>query len=210
MQLSVALCSIIKVIDYEFYEYWRLNTMQILHNANSTTLWHDIIHDAVVLCDAQLEEELESYLVFLMIRYTSKPEVIKHIVANDFLTGLNLRLSQKQQMLQEVGDKCLIYTGLFPKIAEKRLVQINYFVKIGQSSYATISKRRNDLYEGLAKQFVSLMDVLQALRQYSSQYPDLLPLEAYELWTETGSRRALNILKKYTRTEPLILGKSQK
>jgi hypothetical protein len=121
-----------------------------------------------------------------------------------------LKPTQRQQLLQEVGDKCLIYTGLFPKIAEKRLVQLSYFVKLGQSSYATISKSHNDLYQGLAKQFVSLMDVLQSLRQYSNKYPDLLPMEAYDLWNDTGSLRGLKILKQYTSGIPIYLNKNQK
>lgn len=184
--------------------------MQILHNSTSTALWHDIIHEAETQCDIKLKEELESYLVFLMIRYTSKSDIISKIVAADFLLGMGYQRTQRQQALQEVGDNCLIYSGLFPKMAEKRLVHISYFVKIGQSSYANISRNRGDLYEKLANQFVSLMDVLQALRQYSSKYPDLLPLEAYELWSETGSQRSFNMLKKYTSSIPILIGKNQK
>ncbi len=184
--------------------------MQILHNSTTTALWHDIIHEAEDQCDIHLKEDLESYLVFLMIRYTTKPHIINQIVATEFLTGIGLKFTERHQLLQAVGDKCLIYTGLFPKIAEKRLVQLSYFVKLGQSSYANISKTHNDLYGGLAKQFVSLMDVLQALRQYSNKYPDLLPLEAYELWNDTGSQRSLKILKQYTEALPLFLNKSQK
>ncbi len=184
--------------------------MQILHNSTTTALWHDIIHEAEDQCDIHLKEDVESYLVFLMIRYTTKPHIIKDIVATDFLSAMGLKLTQRQQLLQAVGDKCLIYTGLFPKIAEKRLVQLSYFVKLGQSSYATISTSHDDLYQGLAKQFVSLMDVLQSLRQYSSKYPDLLPLEAYELWNDTGSQRSLKILKQYTSGMPLFLSKTHK
>lgn len=195
------------MIGYEFYTHWRQVTMQILHNSTTAALWHDIVHDAEIQCDVHLEEEFESYLVFLMIRYTTKPEIVKQIIATEFLMGMESKARLKHHILQEVGDKCLIFTGLFPKIAQKRHVQMGYFIKLGQSSYATISKSKNDLYEGLAKQFVSLMDVLQTMRIYSKQYPDLLPLEAYELWSETGSRRGLNVLKQYTHGIPLFLGK---
>jgi hypothetical protein len=184
--------------------------MQILHNSTTTALWHDIIHEAENQCDIHLKEDLESYLVFLMVRFTSQPQMVNDIMAQEFLSGMSLKPSQRQQKLQQVGDKCLIFTGLFPKIAEKRLVQLSYFVKLGQSSYATISRSHNDLYQGLAKQFVSLMDVLQSLRQYSSKYPDLLPLEAYELWSETGSQRALKILRQYSSGMPISMGITQK
>ena len=93
--------------------------MQILHNSTPTALWHDIIHEAELQCDIHLKEDLESYLVFLLMRYTTNSQIIKKIVATDFLTGMNLRLNERQQVLQEVGDNCLIYTGLFPAFPKR-------------------------------------------------------------------------------------------
>lgn len=170
--------------------------MARLLTSTSVALWHEMIHDAEKSCAIQLQEEIESYLVFLMMRYMSKPEIVKQILAVDFLHGIQSNPNQRAWMLQEVGDKCLIFTGLFPKQAEKRLVKVSYFVNLGQSSYATISKEQNDLYGSLAEQFVPLMDVLQSVRKGAAA--ELLPLEAYELWHETGSQRAYSILQQYT------------
>jgi hypothetical protein len=176
----------------------RGNLMNILTNSTPTALWHDIIHQAEASCAIALKEEIEAYLVFLLMRYTNKPELIKQIAALDFLTGLNAMPAQQRLTLQEVGDKCLLFAGLYPNIASKRLVKISYFVNLGQSAYVKISNETNDLYEILSKDFVSLMDILQSIRQYSNAYPDLLPLQAYELWNDTGSHRALSILRQYT------------
>lgn len=132
------------------------------------------------------------------MRYTNKPEVIKKILALEFLQGVDLTPAKRTLALQEVGDKCLLFAGLYPNIAAKRLVRISYFVNMGQAAYVRISKKSNDLYELLSTQFVSLMDVLQSIRLYSKKYPDLLPIQAYELWNDTGSRRALSILRQYT------------
>lgn len=177
--------------------------MKLLVNSTPTSLWYQIIHEAEAACEIPLKEEVESYLVFLMMRYTAKPEIAHHIMATDFLKGYGLKSNQRQLVLQEVGDKCLLFSGLFPRIAEKRMVKISYFVNLGQSSYANLSQGSDDLYCLLSNQFVSLMDVLQSLRQYSDQYSELLPLQAYELWTETGSQRALSILKQYTQALPI-------
>jgi hypothetical protein len=99
----------------------------------------------------------------------------------------------------------LLFSGLFPKIAEKRLVKISYFVNMGQSAYGTLARTHHDLYASLAKQFVTLMDVLQSVRRHTSDFPDLLPLQAYDLWNETGSKRALRILKQYTQATPVTM-----
>lgn len=175
----------------------------ILLNSTPIALWHDIIQEAEINCEIDLREELEAYLVYLMMRYTSKTEFIKQNMAINLLQGLKLPNNSKQVALQEVGDQCLLFTGLFPNIGSKRLVKISYFVNLGQSAYGAISVKRNDLYHSLAKQFVPLVDVLQSVRHYTDQIPDLMPLQAYDLWNETGSQRALKVLKKLTNGVPI-------
>jgi len=177
--------------------------MQLLHNTTPTALWHDIIHDAMRMCDIHLHEDLASYLVFLMVRYTDRPDIAKSILALDFLSGLDANSRERQRALQEVGDKCLIFSGLFPTLAETKLVRASYFVNLGRSSYANISTD-NDIYEALAEKFVVMMDVLQSIRSYSDEFPDLTPLQAFDLWNDTGSKRALSVLKKHTDGTPIM------
>lgn len=177
--------------------------MKLLLNSTPLALWYDIIHDAETKCSIPLHEDLESYLVFLLIRYIDKPELMKEVIATQFLQSLKLPKAERELALQEIGDKCLLVSGLFPSLATKRLVKISYFVNLGKTAYDGISKKQNDLYYSLAKRFVSLMDILQSIRLYSEKYPDLLPLEAYDLWNQTGSKRALSVLKEYTQGTPL-------
>jgi hypothetical protein len=51
----------------------------------------------------------------------------------------------------------------------------------------------------LKKYFVAIMDILQSVRDYTRGYPDLTPIQAYDLWNETGSQRALQTLRSYSR-----------
>lgn len=177
--------------------------MELLMHSTSTALWHDIIHHAEETCAINLNEELESYLVFLLIRYIDKPELIKQIIATQFLTAIQSGPAKREQTLRAVGDQCLLFTGLFPRMAEKRLLKLSYFVQMGQAAYIGLSMKQNDLYGALAEQFVSLMDILQSIRQYNN-CPDLLPLQAFEQWHDTGSQRALKVLKQYTDAIPFI------
>lgn len=179
--------------------------MGLLFNSSSPiALWVETVHEAEALCNITLQEDIESYLVFLLVRFTTRPEYIKKVLATEFLTGLEQTARQQQHILQNVGDQCLIFSGFFPKQAIRRHVNVSYYVNLGQSAYSVISRTENDLYSLLASQFVTLMDVLQAFRQYTHNHPDLMPLEAYELWNETGSQRALSILKQYTQGTPLL------
>ncbi|MFZ2315716.1 MAG: hypothetical protein WAW86_08695 [Gammaproteobacteria bacterium] len=175
--------------------------MSLLIANTDLVLWQDLVKKAEESCHIDLEKDLEAYLVSLLIHYMDKPELVKQLFAKTFLQALDLETHARDFALREIGDKCLIYSGLFPKSVYKKQVTISYFVHLGQSSYANVSnvsKAATDIYQLLASQFVSLMDILQSIRLQ----PDMLPLEAYEQWTEVGSKRALRILQTYTKGAP--------
>jgi hypothetical protein len=177
--------------------------MKLLVGSTPIALWHDIIHEAEAACTVSLKEEVEAYLVYLLVRYVDKPEMVKQVIASEFMEGLKYSPHKRAQAMQDVGDKCLLFSGLFPQMAEKRLVKISYFVNIGQSAYETLSKTHTDVYGLLARQFVSLMDILQAIRRYSKEISDLLPMQAYDLWNEAGSQRAFQLLKERGQAIPV-------
>jgi hypothetical protein len=173
--------------------------MSLVINPSSALLWQDVVKYAQDRCAVSLKDELQAYLVSLLMRYTNKPEVVEKVLAIAYLDAMQARERQRQVSLMHVGDQCLIVAGLFPHLAEKRHVKISYFVDIGRTAYSTVSATAHDLYWSLAYQFVGLMDVLQSIRPYS----DLLPLEAYEQWNELGSQRALQILQQYAKGMPI-------
>lgn len=173
--------------------------MNLLTNSSSLVLWQDVIKHAEDRCSVCLKKDLESYLVCLLVRYTNKPQVVNQVVASAFLEALKLNEKQRNLSLQHVGDQCLLFAGLFPRLADKRNVKINYFVDLGRSAYASVSSGTDGLFKSLAIEFVLLMDVLQSIRQSS----DLLPLDAYEQWNELGSQRALKILQEYANAIPI-------
>lgn len=170
--------------------------MNLLTNDNALILWQDTVKHAEEICAVSLQQELESYLVSLLVHYSRKPEVAKQVFAATFLEAMH---AHDNHSLQQMGDQCLLFAGLFPRAAEKKLVKISYFVDLGRSAYTSISTKTNDLFGSLAFQFVVLMDVLQSIRPQ----PNLLPLEAYEQWNEVGSQRALKILREYTKNNCL-------
>jgi len=167
---------------------------QVVHST-SFILWHDMIKQAEERCSIELNHDLEAYLISLLIRYTNKPELAKQVFAILFLRAMQLHENQRNLLLQQVGDHCLVLTGLFPKAAEKRNVKITYFVELGRTAYTAITGQTHDLFDSIGGQFVVLMDILQSLRPNDT----LLPLDAYNQWYELGSKRSLSILKGYTK-----------
>lgn len=165
----------------------------------ATAQWHALINEAETAAARPLVEELESYLVFLLMRSTRRPEIAGKVLALDYLNGMLARGHIRQDRLRDVGDQCLLYSGLFSEQAGRRQVKVSYFVDLGRSAYQQLSVTLKDsysqLYAQLSQDFIALMDVLLAIRRSGSAKPWLEPLSAYELWRDTGSREAYRALR---------------
>ena len=176
----------------------------------STAQWHALVSEAESASGCVLKEDLESYLVFLLMRFVNQPHMLARVLALDYLNGLSSRDRQCRDRLQEVGDHCLLFSGLFPEQAERRLVKIGYFVDLGRVAYsqtaALTQTQMAAVYADLAREFVSLMDILQAMRSLRGKEDAVDPLKAFELWDETGSRRAWRQLRELTDAQPVRQG----
>jgi len=172
-------------------------------NPSSLSQWRALIVDAGQASSIKLSEDLESYLVFLLMRFIKNPEIVDTIMALDYLQNIQRTSRENQQTLRDVGDKCLLFAGLFPKSAGRRQLRISYYVKLGQMAYASLSgvhqNQLSELFKKLGSNFVGLMDVLQAVRALDPNASVLDLLEAEELWAETKSTYALKILRQSTK-----------
>lgn len=174
----------------------------ILH-PTTTAQWYAIVNEAQASCAITLQADLESYLVFLLQRFTDKPDIAASVLGLDFLASCQQDANHHQQ-LKDVGDKCLLVAGLFPGRAIKRRVKLSYFVKLGQTAYSTLSNyvvHQEELFNQLCYEFPKLLDVLLAMRESSLASVDLL--QSLELWHDTGSQMAWKRLRQATLSIPV-------
>ncbi len=169
----------------------------------SLAQWHALVKEARRASAVSLSEELETYLIFLLMRFTNHPEMASSILALDFLQNIQNIKTENQHIIREVGDKCLLYSGLFPGRAKRQRVQISYYVELGRRSYFALSSSRKNalsqLFANLSDHFVGLMDVLHSMRHLDSSAYALDLLEAEDLWHATQSEHALKVLKNATK-----------
>jgi len=87
-----------------------------------TTLaqWYGLVTEAEGLTEVSLVEEIESYLVFMLMRYTEDSSLSSSVLALEFLEGINGAGGESDAKLQGVGDQCLLYSGLFPGRYERK------------------------------------------------------------------------------------------
>lgn len=138
----------------------------ILHPTD-VSQWHALVNEAQAATHLILNETTESYLVFLLVRFCHEPKLIESIVALDFLDCMQKPRPLQKELLKDVGDKSLLFCGLFPGMAQRRNVSLSYFSGMGQAAYLTVSEMHNtqnkDLFVQLSTQFVTLQNVLQAM-----------------------------------------------
>ncbi len=172
----------------------------IVIEPTTTAQWQSLVSEAEDNAKLQLDETLESYLVFTLMRFTQRPELTNSIIALEFLDGIQSQGQQQHDQLRDVGDKCLLLSGLFPLMAKRRLLNLGYFVNMGRSAYQQLHDTIHGFYGQLATDFVPMMDVLQAIGELNQQNHQFDLLDNFELWNETDSQLALNRIKTASNT----------
>lgn len=169
----------------------------IVTQPTTTALWHSLILDAEQACKQTLDSEIESYLVFLLMRFTQESQFAGKIMAMEFLEGMQASGKQQQVKLRDVADGCLLTSGLFPQHARRRQVTVRYYMDIGRSAYLQLALACGDalaaMYHELAGKFAALMDVLHAVRELSGEHQRFEPLDLHAMW-QAGSQGAFQRL----------------
>jgi len=163
-----------------------------LHAGPQSSLWHALVRDAEARARRTLDEELESYLVFTLMRFTADNQLGARIMALDYLDGVTTQGGRHKGLkLRDVGDRCLLLAGLYPEQARRRHVSLNYFCDLGRSAYGDLAAQLREtlrlLYGRLAQAFTALVTVLIEVRKLSGDWAGVDPLARLEL-TQRGDQ----------------------
>jgi hypothetical protein len=169
--------------------------------------FHEVVTDALATVDLDASEPASWYLVGLLgemtrARLTDEPLGPK-------LAQVGADAAERVKTLKHVGDTSLYVAGFFAESLNRSLVDVDYYVGIGQTAYAQLarslgaSRTITEVYEELADKFPGFVDVLAQVRKRTAinelgATPDIGRL--YELWLRTREEwiekklRALGVL----------------
>jgi hypothetical protein len=166
--------------------------MDVTLAASVDEFFHEVVTDALSAVDLDASESASWYLVgllgdFTKARLTDEP--------------LGLKLAQpvadpgeRVRNLKQVGDTSLYVAGYFAESLTRSLVDVDYYVGLGQSAYAQLARSLGgqrtitEVYEELAASFPRFVDVLTVVRKRVAiaelgATPDVGRL--YEIWLRT-------------------------
>ena len=101
--------------------------------------------------------------------------------------------SEQRARLRSLGDFSLFMSGFFPDSLERRVIDVDYYVSMGEYAYGSLSRRDEDafaeVFGELARKFVGYMDVLADISERTAVTSSADLLRLYEKWLRTGSSR---------------------
>jgi hypothetical protein len=147
---------------------------EVIYEPTVTATWVEFVRTGESRAACTLGEELESFLVFTLMRFMQRTDLFSVVLALEFLSASTEYTRRKKgQALSEVGDISLILAGLFPERARKLGVSASYFPEMGRMAFGELAdffgknklRSLEGLYRKVGDGFPSMMDVLLAARE---------------------------------------------
>jgi hypothetical protein len=170
-----------------------------LREQTSAEFFRDHIESALARQGLAATGLTSYYLVDLLCRFM-RPD-LRLPFADDAGEPLALRLGraldsggvEQRARLRNLGDFSLFMSGFFPDSFRRRIVDVDYYVSMGEYAYGSLSRREADtfteVFSELARRFVPYMDVLSDVSERAGIRSSSDVLRLYEKWLRTGSPR---------------------
>jgi hypothetical protein len=171
----------------------------LFRNESPTEYFKELVDIAMQHQRLAARELTSFYLVNLLTGFV-------HLDASQEREPLGIRFVKALQAggaiqrdgLRQVGDRSLFISGFFSDSLNRRLVDVDYYIALGERAYGSLARQSDDtladVFDELAEKFSGFVDVLGEVSERTalSSNKDLLRL--YEKWLRTRSPRSGDLL----------------
>jgi hypothetical protein len=103
-------------------------------------------------------------------------------------------------LFRHVGDVSLYTAGFFQDSLNRKAVDVDYYIGLGETAYHQVAVRSEEdslraLYQQLASHFASFVEVLAEISDRTTPKTEKDLLRLYDLWLRTKSERAAKALQ---------------
>jgi hypothetical protein len=170
----------------------------LLREQTPAEYFKELVESALARQRLQAADLTSYYLVNLLCQFVRLGDGAS---ADDHTQPLALRLaralesggSEQRARLRRLGDFSLFMSGFFSDSLHRRVVDVDYYVSMGEYAYGSLSRRDEDAFADvfgeLARKFVGFMDVLADISERTALASGNDVLRIYEKWLRTGSAR---------------------
>jgi hypothetical protein len=179
---------------------------------NLREYFHGALQHALAHQHVDVEAQTEHYVVNLLTLFARSEQLFDTGTEGVRLPSLVQLLSEaleaptrelRDSRLQRLGDISLFIAGFFAHSFARKLIDIDYHIRMGGQAYGTLGHslarghRRvlGRVFSELAEKFLPLVDALGEVADSSRRYSEADVLRLYEVWLKTGSPRAAALLR---------------
>lgn len=171
----------------------------LLREQTPTEYFKTLIESALSRQHLHATELTSYYLVDLLCRFVRPDQRMPFYDGRDEPLVIKLGRAlesgglEQRARLRNVGDISLFMSGFFSDSFRRKIVDIDYYVSMGEYAYGSLGRRDEDafgeVFLELARKFVPFTDVLADVSEQTAASSSADVLRLYEKWLRTGSTR---------------------
>lgn len=170
----------------------------LLREQTPAEYFKDLVASSLARQHVQASDWTEYYLVNLLCQYirldaASGVREDGEPLAVRLARALQSGGAEQRARLRSLGDFSLFMSGFFSDSFRRRLIDVDYYVSMGEYAYGSLGRRDEDafseVFAELASKFVGFTDVLADISERTALASHTDVLRLYEKWLRTGSER---------------------
>lgn len=170
----------------------------LLHEQAPAEYFKELVDAALLRQHVEAGDLTAYYLVNLLCQYVC-PEARtgsgrdEEPLAIQLTRALQTGGREQRMRLRSLGDFSLFMSGFFSESFQRRTIDVDYYVSMGEYAYGSLSRQDEDafaeVFGELARKFVGYMDVLADVSERTAVNSSADLLRLYEKWLRTRSSR---------------------
>lgn len=187
----------------------------MIKDENLSQYFHGLVQAAIKNQKIEAQETTKQYLSSVLESFLYAERLMNEPLAEAYLKALGAGNEAQGFMMKQLGDFSLFISGFFPESLKNKIIDIDYYVMMGCTSYNTLADvnraHRNAaleaLFSELAAKFTAFMDVYSEISERTRITSQTDILRVYEKWIKTRSRHAEKLLRELG-IEPMSLNET--
>jgi hypothetical protein len=170
----------------------------LLHEQAPAEYFKELVDAALLRQHVEAGDLTAYYLVNLLCQYVCPEARIgsgrdDEPLAIQLTRALQTGGREQRMRLRSLGDFSLFMSGFFSESFQRRTIDVDYYVSMGEYAYGSLSRQDEDafaeVFGELARKFVGYMDVLADVSERTALNSSADLLRLYEKWLRTRSSR---------------------
>jgi hypothetical protein len=173
----------------------------LVRNESPTEYFRDLVEAAMQNQNVSAHELTSFYVVNLLTAFvhveTSPAAGDDEPLGVGLARALQTAGLAQRAGLRKVGDLSLFISGFFSDSLNRRLVDIDYYIQLGECAYGSLARRDEalgDVFDELSEKFTAFVDILGEVSERTALTSNADVLRLYEKWMRTRSRRSGDLL----------------